>query len=133
MKISPKKYAQALFLSLKGKNKEESIEIIDKFIKLLAKHHQLGISRKIIFHLDKLYQSTGLSWPVVFQSVHKLSESNKKIVINFLKTKAKGAEIDWQEELRSDLLGGFVLRYQDKIYDASFKTRLNNFNKEINK
>ncbi len=133
MKISPKKYAQALFLSLKDKSNEESIEVINRFVELLKDHHQLGASRKIVFYLDKLYQSTGLSWPVTIQSAHKLSSDNKKIIIDFLKNKAKGAELDLQEEIRSELLGGIILRYQDKIYDASFKTRLNNFNKEINK
>jgi ATP synthase F1 delta subunit len=133
MKISPKKYAQALFLSLKDKSNEESIEVINRFVELLKDHHQLGASRKIVFYLDKLYQSTGLSWPVTIQSAHKLSSDNKKIIINFLKNKAKGAELDLQEEIKPELLAGIILRYQDKIYDASFKTRLNNFNKEINK
>ncbi len=133
MKISPKKYAQALFLSLKDKNQADSLEVIDKFINLLVKHHRLGAIRKIIFHLDKLYQAAGLSWPVTLQSAHKLSRDNKKILLAFLEIKAKGAEIDWQEELRPELLGGLILRCQDKIFDASLKTRLNDFKKELNK
>jgi len=56
MKISPQKYAKALFIALKGKNQAESLKIIDNFIETLSSHHQLGIARKIIYYLESLYQ-----------------------------------------------------------------------------
>ncbi len=133
MKISPKKYAQALFLSLKDKNKKDSQEIIDNFIALLNEHHQLSAMRKIIYFLENIYQKEGLVCPVSIESAHKLSKDNKDEILKFLDKKTKGAEIEWKESVNKKLLGGFILRYRDKIYDASLKNRLNQFNKQINK
>ncbi len=133
MKISAKKYAQALFLSVKDKEKKEVSEIIDNFVKLLAEHHQLALSRKILYFLENFYQKEGLVCPVSIETAHRLSKENKDEILNFLENQTKGAEIEWRESVNSEILGGFILRYRDKIYDASLKNRLNQFNKEINK
>lgn len=132
MKITAKKYAQALFLSVKDKEKKEVSEIIDNFVKLLAEHHQLALSRKILYFLEGFFQKEGLVCPVSIESAHRLSKESKSEIMKFLEKKTSG-EIEWQEKVNSKLLGGFVLRYQDKIYDASLKNRLDQFNKEINK
>jgi F-type H+-transporting ATPase subunit delta len=133
MKIKAKKYAEALFLSLKDKGKEEIGKILDNFINLLNDHNQLALIRKIIFHLENIYQKESLYCSVSIETKHKLSKENKEKIIKFLETKTKGAEIQWQEKINSEILGGFILRYNDKIYDASFKNHLNQFKKEINK
>ncbi len=133
MKIKAKKYAEALFLSLKDKKREEIGEILDNFINLLNEHNQLALTRKIIFHLEAIYQKESLYCPVSIETKHKLSKENKEEIIKFLDSKINGAEIQWQEKINSEILGGFILRYNDKIYDASFKNRLNQFKKEINK
>ncbi len=133
MKIKAKKYAEALFLSLEDKKKEEITEVLDNFIKLLSEHNQLAIIRKIIFHLENIYQKESIVCPVSIETSHKLSKENKTEILKFLATKTKGAEIKWQEKVNKELLGGFILRYNDKIYDVSLKNRLDQFNKEINK
>ncbi len=133
MKISPKKYAQALFLSLRNKEKEEAKEIIDNFIKLLGEHHQLSAIRKIVYFLENIYQKEGLVCPASIELAHRLSKENKDEILNFIGEKTKGAEIEWKENVNPEILGGFILRYRDKIYDGSLKNRLDQFKKQINK
>lgn len=133
MKISAKKYAQALFISVKDKNKQEAKEVLDRFVKILAEHNQLALSRKILYHLENFYQKENLICPVSIESAHKLSKENKQEILDYIKDKTKGAEISLQERVNPDLLGGIILRFKDKIFDASLKNRLNQFNKVINK
>ncbi len=133
MKINAKKYAEALFLSLEGKNKEEIADILDNFINLLSEHNQLALIRKIIYYLENIYEKESIVCPVSIETRYKLSKENEAEIRHFLSTKTKGAEIQWQEKINPEILGGFILRYKDKIYDASFKNQLNQFKKEINK
>lgn len=133
MKIKAKKYAKALYQSLANKKESEINEILDNFVNLLSEHNQLSLIRKIIFHLENIYQKESVVCPVSIETRYKLSKQNKADIMDFLKNKTKGAQIEWQEKINKELLGGFVLRYNDKIYDASLKNHLNQFNKEINK
>lgn len=133
MKIKAKKYAEALYQSLANKKESEINEILDNFVNLLSEHNQLSLIRKIIFHLENIYQKESVVCPVSIETRYKLSKQNKADIMDFLKNKTKGAQIEWQEKINKELLGGFVLRYNDKIYDASLKNHLNQFNKEINK
>ncbi len=124
MKISPKKYAIALFLSLRGKSPQEAKLIIANFIKLLDSHNRLGSVRKVIFYLESLYQKEGLSIETTVLSAHQLSADLKQQIKNYLQTKSPGAVLDWKEEVDPRLYGGFILRFGDKILDASLKSRL---------
>lgn len=133
MKIKAKKYAKALYQSLANKKESEINEILDNFVNLLSEHNQLSLIHKIIFHLENIYQKESVVCPVSIETRYKLSKQNKADIMDFLKNKTKGAQIEWQEKINKELLGGFVLRYNDKIYDASLKNHLNQFNKEINK
>lgn len=127
MKISPKKYAQALFDSLKGKDDKESIIIIDLFIEMLYEDNQIALIRKIIYYFQALYEKEGLYSKVRIESAHKLSDKTKSEIKKYLQKKEIKGELKWEEIIDEKLKGGFILRYQDQILDLSLKTRLNNF------
>jgi F-type H+-transporting ATPase subunit delta len=48
-------------------------------------------------------------------------------------TRAFKAEIELQEEVNNDLIGGFVLRVEDKQLDSSVKGKLGMIRKELQK
>ncbi len=125
MKISAKKYAVALFQSLKNKDEKEIKEVVERFVKLLATNHHLALGIRIIYHLDQLYKKAGLDLELKCSSARSLN----KILIDNL---AKHFQVSIvKEELNQDLIGGIILRYQDKIIDASLKTRLKNLNNHL--
>lgn len=122
MKINAKKYALVLFDTLKDKNDKEVNDLLDKFLKILAKNHHLALGLKIIYYLEQLYKKAGLDLELKCVSARPL---NKELLENL----AKHFNINKiKEEIKPDLLGGIILRYQDKIIDASLKTGLKNLN-----
>jgi F-type H+-transporting ATPase subunit delta len=125
MKISAKKYALALYQSLTEKNEKEAKEIITKFVKILSDNYHLAKGKKIVYYLEQLYKKDGVDLELECLSARSLnSDLVQKLTKHFKATKTK-------EETNKDLLGGIILRYQDKIIDASLKTRLNNLNKHL--
>ena len=60
----------------------------------------------------------------------KISEENKKEIKEMLKKILKG-KIDLSQKIDSEIIGGFILRIDDKQIDSSVKTQLKNFRKEL--
>ncbi len=125
MTISPKKYALALYQALQGKNEADLKEIIDRFVQILFNNHHLAKGKKILYYLEHLYSKDGLDLELKTSSARALKpDLISSLTEHFKVTKVK-------EDINKDLLGGIVLRYRDKIIDASLKTRLNNLNKHL--
>ena len=53
MKITPKQYAQSLYESLKGKDKNESKELIDNFVNTIIENNDTSKLEKIIEQFEK--------------------------------------------------------------------------------
>ncbi len=125
MKISANKYALALFESLRNKNDKESLEVINRFVKLLAENHHLSLAYKISYFLKQIYKKEAIDLDLKCSSARPLSSS-------IIQELAKHFKIDKVEEtVDKSLLGGIIIRYQDTIIDASMKTRLKNLNNHL--
>ena len=60
----------------------------------------------------------------------RLSDGSRKEIIEMVKN-SFDAEIELEEEINKDLIGGFILRVEDKQLDASVKGKLNKIKKEL--
>ena len=60
----------------------------------------------------------------------RLRDKAREEIIKMIR-QAFDAEIELQEEVNMDLIGGFVLRVEDKQLDMSVKGKLNNIKKEL--
>lgn len=125
MKIDAKKYALVLFELVQDKSPDESKELISRFVKILAKNHHLALGKKIIYYLNRLYEKAGQDLELSCLSAKPLDKDLlDSLSANFNISKVK-TEVD------ENILGGIILRYQDKIIDASLKTRLNKLNNHL--
>ena len=60
----------------------------------------------------------------------RLNAESRNVIISMVKN-AFDAEIELREEIKADLIGGFVLTVEDKQLDASVKGKLNKIKKEL--
>lgn len=131
MKVKAKQYAQALFLEIKDKNKEESLLIIEKFFNILKQDNNLSQVKKIIFDFsnfwNKEYSLVDAS-VVIAQSVDKGLEGE---IIEYLKKLSKSEKVQVSFEENKKIIGGLVLKYEDKIIDASIKNKINVFKNNL--
>ncbi len=78
-------------------------------------------------HLYK--QEKGIKAATILSAVRldkKSIESIKQMIMSYFKSK-----IELNEEIKEDLIGGFVLRVEDKQLDASVKGKLASIKKEL--
>lgn len=122
-KITPKKYAQALYESLQGKDKKEIASAIGSFVQLMVRNKAISKSEKIVSAFqDYMNEQDGVQAVSVY-SAHALSKSDKDEIKSGLK-KALSKEIELVEYIDPELMGGVVLKYGDTVADGSVKKQI---------
>jgi ATP synthase F1 delta subunit len=134
MKIKPKQYAVALYEATKDAPREKMRDILDNFVKILAKNNALRFAPQIINYFTKYAnQAEGIA-DLKIKSTEPikgdLAEKIKKIAPVILGKNFK--KINITEEIDKSLVGGFVLECGDAIFDASVKNKFQTLNKILN-
>jgi F-type H+-transporting ATPase subunit delta len=132
-KISSKKYAQALYELTKDLPKEQIKLEIGNFIKLVARNKDLK-RIEIIFNAFEDYvkkQESIVDVQVI--SAESLSAGQKDNLKDQLKKEQNVKTVNLHEKVDKTLMGGFILKIGDTIFDASLKTRLEELRLEMRK
>lgn len=133
MKFSPKQYSDALYELLEMANEEQVSDVLKEFIKLLD---QNGDIKKIDQILDIFESDWDKKEGVVkaeVTSVYGLSDELIDVLKNYVSSKTDAKSINFQYKEDEELLGGLVLRYQDKVLDLSLKKNLGDLKESIQK
>jgi len=131
MKISVKQYAKALFESVEGKTDSQVKDVIENFVKLLAKKNDLKKAEKIINSLISMRdESEGLVRAEI-TSLEDLNSSTVSAVKDFIAKSAKAKTVVLEQKINKKILGGIVIKFRDKILDGSLKTRLGELKEKL--
>jgi len=133
MKISTKQYAQGLLEALEGKKKDEVKQIIKKFVDALALNRDFKKADKIIEEYIKLSNEKDGVIEVDIKSTQAMDKEVSGLVKNYIKELTDAKKIRIIETEDKNLLGGLVLKYEDKIIDGSLKTKLSSLKDEMKK
>lgn len=125
-KISNKQFAQALFEATKDLKGEKISEAIKKFVLLLARQHKLKRAEQIITEYEKRVKKENGEVEIVIKSARKL----EKTLIEKIKNVFSG-KVEATEEVEESLLGGIVVRTEDKILDGSLKKQINQLKQSL--
>ena len=100
------------FIDLITKNKREYllVEIAEAYLYLLKKHQQII--------------------PVSITSARKLEKETLNQILNKLKSHVEG-DFEVTEDVNESLIGGFIVKMDDKQIDASVLTQLNRMKQEL--
>ena len=125
MKITPKQYAQALYeIVIEKSSKEAGLEV-GKFVNLLAKQGKLSLANKIIEQFIKIWNKEHGEVEAEITIARKIENSVIKIIIDDLVAKkSKAKNIIVKEHINKDILGGVIIKYEDKVIDASLRSKL---------
>lgn len=118
-KITNKQYAQALFEATKDLKGEKISETIKKFVLLLARQHKLKRAEQIIVEYEKRVKKENGEIGIIIKSARKLEKTLIEKIGGIF-----GKKVETKEEVDASLLGGIVVRTEDKILDGSLKTQL---------
>ena len=133
MKITPKQYALSLYESVKDKDKKEAEKIIRGFAELLVRENVLARSDKIIAEFSRIWNAGEGLVEAEITSARPLDKAMVKAISNYIKERSKAGAVEIKTAEDKDLLGGVVVRFGDKILDASLKTKLSSLKQEMKK
>lgn len=124
MKITTRQYAQCLYELIINEPNDKLKEILSKFVLLLNKHQALNLAPNIISDFADIWSKENGEVVAELTLARELKTEAKEVVINYLTNKSGAKEIILDEKIDKNILGGFVLKYNNKIIDGSLKSSL---------
>jgi len=131
MKIVAKQYAQALFSEIKDQAEKDISGIINNFVEILKKDNCLSQMEKIIFYFNDLWKKEYFLVEAEINIARKIEPELKKEIVQYLTKISQAKKINIIEKENKKLVGGFVVKYNDKIIDASVKNKINKFKNSL--
>lgn len=128
MKISVPQYTRAL-RELIASEPSQAKQIIANFVALVVKNNDSYRFAEIVEQLQADIKKERGEVEVELISARKLRVESQNIISNYLKKQTKLNEIKVKEIIKPEILGGFIVRYDDKIIDGSLQQNLVNFKK----
>lgn len=105
--------------------------VMERFIALVV---SAGRGDAVIFIASAyrdLYRRRYGVVPVEIITAHRLSDSQRAELERLIRENAKSDRIEWDESVRPELLGGFILQIDDYRLDASVARKLQVVEKEL--
>lgn len=133
MKISARQYAESLALAISAGNDSELPQILDNFAKIMLENRDLNRLDEVLAAFSKIWDKAQGELSAEFTGARAIAKETKIEVEEYLKVKTGAKKIVLAEKIAPDVLGGFVLRYEDKVIDASLKQSLQDLKNEMNK
>lgn len=100
-------------------------DILYQFMVLLIKKGREADLHEIVEEFLVQYNTLKGVTPVRLITAVKMDSGEVQTIISSLKAKELLKEIELHEEVDPELVGGFVLKYGDKMIDQSVKSKLN--------
>lgn len=128
MKFTPKQYAQTLFEALSETDIRDHEKVLDNFVKVLAQNGDLEKYHEIEreFMVFQLEEQGKKHAEVTLARDMKINES----VIDNL-NKSVEAELEVKKKVDEGLVGGLIMRVEDKLIDASIKEQLKKLSESL--
>jgi F-type H+-transporting ATPase subunit delta len=123
MKVTPKQYAEALLESLENVSAKDQDLVVNNFAQVLADNNDLRLFEQIAEEFHKLELKKKNVQLVELTSARPLSRENERDILDKLNKMVKG-DIELKKKIDEKLIGGVVIRMEDKIIDASTKNSL---------
>jgi len=133
MKISARQYAESLVRAISESSEAELKMALDNFAKIMLENRDLNRWDEISAAFSKIWDQAQGELAAEFTGARAISDQTKTEVAEYLKAKTGAKKIVLTAKKDVDILGGFVLRYEDKVIDASLKRSLGDLKNEMNK
>jgi F-type H+-transporting ATPase subunit delta len=100
------------------------------FVELIAKNKREYLLVDIAAAFVSLLKKQNGIVPVTVTSAVKLEKQTLDQILSKLKSQVEG-DFEVTEEVDPSLIGGFVVKMEDKQFDASISTQLNRMKQEL--
>ncbi len=131
MKIIPKQYAESLYQSVQNKKDSQIKSAIENFVKLLIVNNDIAKADKIIEQFKKIWNKEEAVVEAEVVSARELDKAIVKLLKGYIAELSGAGKVDLKQKVDKNILGGVVVKYGDKVLDASLKTQLEELKENI--
>lgn len=129
-KDTTKILAKGVYRALSGKDKKQSDLIVANFLSYITSHKLEKMIPSVLEELEKIYFTEKGIVSASIYSKEKLDEKQIKAIAKLIEGKTNKTVVS-KEEIDESLIGGAVVKYNDKVIDMSIKNQLNNLAKDL--
>lgn len=135
MKKTPKQYAVAFYQAAQGKKAGELDRVVLGFVKILQRDNKLGWKEKILAELTKYSRLKEGIKELEITSARALSKTQirdiKKKFTRLPERQGEEKQVLTKEKINPEILGGLVLKLDDKLWNFSLKKQLQNLKNQL--
>lgn len=133
MKITAKQYARGLQEATADKTEAEAKIVIAKFLTILVGRGKVKLVPSIIKELEVLGRVERGEVLAELISARSISTESKKLLESYVKKHSGSDKVVWQEAIDEKLIGGGVIKFQDRMIDFSCQRVLAEIKKSLAK
>jgi F-type H+-transporting ATPase subunit delta len=133
MRTKPKQYALALYEALKNRTKTEQKKLISNFVRVLHEDNQLNKAGQIIEEFINIYNKEAGIVDVELNCATELDKNDERAVAERVKKLTNAAKVNINQAVNKELLGGIIVRFEDKILDGCLQSRLKDLKNTLSK
>jgi F-type H+-transporting ATPase subunit delta len=100
------------------------------FLNLITKKHRESYIHDIAAAFDEQYKENKNIFTAVVTSASGLDDKTRQKMLDLVKSQMKG-EVELEEKIDPNTIGGFILRIGDKQIDKTVSRQLSNLKKEL--
>jgi F-type H+-transporting ATPase subunit delta len=119
MKITAKQYARGLQEATAKKTEAEAKIVIAKFLTILVGRGKVKLVPSIIKELEVLGHVERGEVLTELISARNISTESKELLEKYVRKQSGQDKVVWQEVIDEKLIGGGVIKFQDRIIDFS--------------
>jgi len=124
MKISAKQYAQSLYEVVKDKKDSQIRKIIKNFSRILINNNDILKIDKITAEFVRIWNRERGIVEAEIIGARKFDNKIIKLLNDYIIKLSGAKKIEIKQTVDKNILGGVIIRYEDRVIDGSLKTKL---------
>jgi len=123
MRATPKQYAKSFFEATKGASESQLKKIISSFAEVLVKNNETAKIERIIRYFNSFWNKDKGIVEAEVISRYKLDAKTVVSLQEYIKKDSGQEKVVMSQKQDEDIAGGIIIKYGDKILDASLRTK----------
>ena len=133
MKIFAKQYAQSLHETVVDKSNNQIKDAINNFFDILVQNNDITKAEEIVKEFEKIWNMEHGIIEAEVVSAKELDNNIVKLLNGYIAELSGAKQVSLNQKINKDILGGVIIKFEDKILDGSLRAKLSGLKKEMGK
>ncbi|MEA1963343.1 MAG: ATP synthase F1 subunit delta [Patescibacteria group bacterium] len=131
MKITAKQYAESLYEAVQNRNDSQIKVVINNFFSILVQNNDIAKAEDVVVEFEKIWNIEQGIIKAEAMSARELDKNTVKLLNSHIVELSSAKKVILDQKINKNILGGTVIKYEDKILDGSLRMRLSELKSEM--